>query len=92
MKENKNFKLLKELKLDLSDTVFQIFFLFFFNLNYLNYKKKRTAKTDIIKSRGEKIGELLNKEELSDKFKSSINEHLSEVLKAQEEIKKFLED
>lgn len=34
----------------------------------------------------------MNKEELSDKFKSSINEHLSEVLKAQEEIQKFLED
>ena len=34
----------------------------------------------------------MNKEELSDKFKSSINEHLSEVLKAQDEIQKFLED
>ena len=73
MKGTPNFEVLRDLKRDLSETIFQV----------LN------AKTDIIKSRGEKIA---LKEELSDKFKKYINEQFSEVLKAADEIQKFLED
>ena len=76
MKGTPNFEVLRDLKRDLSETIFQV----------LN------AKTDIIKSRGEKISEILNKEELTEKFKKDIKEQLSEVLKAQDEIQKFLED
>lgn len=73
MKGTPNFEVLRDLKRDLSETIFQV----------LN------AKTDIIKSRGEKIA---LKEEFSDKFKKYINEQFSEVLKAADEIQKFLED
>ena len=73
MKGTQIFEVLRDLTRDLSETIFQV----------LN------TKTDIIKSRGEKIA---LKEEFSDKFKKYINEQFSEVLKAADEIQKFLED
>lgn len=73
--ENNILDLLKDSKLDISPEGY----------NFLK------PKIEIIARSGKKVFDFINKEELSEKFKVSVNDNLSELTKAVEEINKYLE-